>query len=63
MANMESMMFQVDCTFRKYGADRGLEENAQQIIRWRDAGVITKDEYKELRKYNRETYADLPLDW
>lgn len=63
MANMEIYMYEIDRAFRVLGAERGFDQNVSDITAWRDSNIITQDEYKELRKYNRETYAELPLDW
>lgn len=63
MANMEALMYKVDRTFRYLGAERGFDQNVTDINALRDENIITWDEWKELRKYNRETYAELPLDW
>lgn len=43
-------------------ADVGLVKNAQVISGWRDDDEITDEQYKELRKYNRKVYSELPLD-
>lgn len=63
MANMESLMYELDRTFRVLGAERGFGQNVIDIKAWRAAGIITQPEYKELRQYNRKTYNDLPRDW
>lgn len=63
MANMEIYMSEIDRAFRVLGAERGFDQNVTDIKAWRDANIITQDEYKTLRQYNREAYSDLPLDW
>ena len=59
---LETLKDEVINNFRIYGADSGLSENSAIIRNWRDEDMITDEEYKELRKFNRKVYADLPLD-
>ena len=45
-----------------YGAESGLLKNSEILCGYRDTGIITEEEYKQLRKFNRTTYSNLPLD-
>lgn len=59
---LETLKDEIVNNFRIYGADSGINRNAIIIRNWRDEDMITADEYKELRKFNRKVYSDLPLD-
>lgn len=52
----------INRAFRVLGADKGLQQNSIDILQWKEHGFISDEEYKELRKYNREQYSKLPLD-
>ena len=60
--SIETLKSDIDRAFRVLGADRGFDQNATDIIAWRNDGFLTDEEYRELRKYNRSQYAALPLD-
>ena len=60
--SVNTLMADIDRAFRVLGADRGFDQNATDIRTWFKEGFITEDEYKELRKYNRKVYSELPLD-
>lgn len=59
---LETLKDEIVNNFHIYGADSGLNRNSSIIRNWRDEDMITDEEYKELRKFNRKVYADLPLD-
>lgn len=59
---LETLKEVIRDNFMVYGADSGLKENAGIIMHWRDEGEIDEQQYKELRKYNRKVYSELPLD-
>lgn len=59
---METLKDEIVNNFNVYGADHGLQENASIILNWKEEGMITYEQYKELRKFNRKVYAELPLD-
>lgn len=61
--NMEVLKDEIKRTFRVLGADKGIDQNAVDINNWRDEGYITETEWRELRKYNRKVYSDLPLEF
>lgn len=60
--SIETLKSDIDRAFRVLGADRGFDQNTNDIIAWRNEGFLTDEEYRELRKYNRSQYAGLPLD-
>ena len=64
MANemLETLKGEIDRGFRVLGAERGFNQNATDIIGWREDGYISETEYRELRAYNRHVYSELPLD-
>lgn len=59
---METLKEEIVNNFNIYGADHGLHENSSIILNWKEEGMITYEQYKELRKFNREVYSNLPLD-
>lgn len=59
---METLKDEIVNNFNVYGADRGLHENSSIILNWKEENMITYEQYKELRKFNRKVYSDLPLD-
>ena len=59
---LETLKDEIVNNFRTYGADSGINKNSAIIRNWRDEDMITDEEYKELRKFNRKVYSDLPLD-
>ena len=59
---IETLKDEIVNNFNVYGADRGLHENASIIHNWKEENMITYEQYKELRKFNRKVYSDLPLD-
>ena len=58
---IETFKDEIDRAFRVLGADKGFQQNATDICGWLKDGYLTEEEYKELRKYNRARYAELPL--
>lgn len=61
--SIEELKGEIDRAFRVLGADHGLQQNAMDIIGWRQDGIINENEYYELRRYNRHQYSLLPLEW
>lgn len=59
---MNELKREINRAFRVLGADRGFDQNVTDIINWHKEGIISEDEYRELRRYNRSVYAMLPLD-
>lgn len=49
-------------TFRKYGADRGIQINANRLHSMLIKGTINQEEHRALRAYNRERFAAAPKD-
>lgn len=58
---IETFKDEIDRAFRVIGADKGFSQNVTDICGWFEDGYLTKEEYKELRKYNREKYHELPI--
>ena len=59
---IETIKTLIEQTFYKFGADEGLQRNAEHIIWLRNSSYLTEAEYYALRKYNREVYGALPFD-
>ena len=60
---LETLKEEIINNYRIYGnADVGIQKNASIICNWRDEEMITPEEYKELRKFNRKVYSNLPLN-
>ena len=53
---------EIDLAFKFLGAEKGFEQNVTDIKDWKEKGIVNEEEYHELRKYNRVTYYNLPLD-
>lgn len=59
--SIESLKENIRETFAEYGEDIGFDMNVAGVCKLFKDGLITRDEYKELRKYNRTYYHELPI--
>lgn len=59
---MRTFEEEIERSFNVLGADRGFSQNVTDIMSWRNEGLISDEEYKALRAFNRAVYAGLPLD-
>lgn len=58
--SMSTLKDDIRRAFKVLGPEKGFSQNVTDIIEWKRTGLITDEEFKELRQYNRAVYADLP---
>lgn len=60
--HIDTFKEEIHRAFNVLGADKGFNQNVLDICEWRNNGLISDEDYKALRAYNRSVYAGLPLD-